>query len=126
MEFNSISIEMQNVYKNHKATAEDISIETKYTSSQVNELEHDFVPNMSNLKNFDNKDVLKSLLVKIIKQMNSNIELQYSVHEKTKQVMVKVIDSETKEVIRQIPEEKALDTFAGMLELAGISFDKKI
>jgi len=32
--------------------------------------------------------------------------------------MVKVIDSETKEVIREIPPEKILDMVAAMLEMA--------
>ena len=32
--------------------------------------------------------------------------LEFSVHEKTKEIMVKVINTETKEVIREIPSEK--------------------
>ncbi len=30
-------------------------------------------------------------------------ELEFTIHEKTKEIMVKVIDTETKEVIREIP-----------------------
>jgi len=43
-------------------------------------------------------------------------ELEFSIHEKSKEIMVKVIDSETKEVIREIPPEKILDMVAAMLE----------
>jgi flagellar protein FlaG len=39
--------------------------------------------------------------------------------------MVKVVDSETGEVIREIPPEKLLDMFANMLELAGLIIDER-
>ncbi|GAE87814.1 flagellar protein FlaG [Acetivibrio straminisolvens] len=52
-------------------------------------------------------------------------QLEFSVHEKSKEIMVKVIDSETKEVIREIPPEKILDMVAAMLEMAGIIVDER-
>lgn len=52
-------------------------------------------------------------------------QMEFSIHEKTKEIMVKVIDSNTKEVIREIPPEKILDMVAKMLELAGILVDER-
>jgi flagellar protein FlaG len=37
--------------------------------------------------------------------------------------MVKVMDINTNEVIREIPPEKVLDAFAAALELAGVFVD---
>ena len=51
---------------------------------------------------------------------------EFSIHEKTKQIMVKIIDSVTDEVIRELPPEKVLDMVAGLWEVAGIIVDKKI
>lgn len=51
--------------------------------------------------------------------------LQSSIHEKTRRIMVKVIDTDTDEVVREIPPEKTLDLFAKVLEMAGILFDEK-
>ena len=67
----------------------------------------------------------------IIEKLNKQIliydrRLDISIHEKTKQVMVKVIDAGTDEVIREIPPEKVLDMNAKLLELSGIIVDKKI
>jgi len=39
--------------------------------------------------------------------------------------MVKVIDINTNEVIREIPPEKILDMVATMLEMAGIIVDER-
>ena len=50
---------------------------------------------------------------------------EYSIHEKTKEIMVKVIDRDTKEVIREIPPEKILDLVAKMWEMAGILVDER-
>jgi len=54
-----------------------------------------------------------------IQPFNNNLE--FSINDDTKQVVVKVVDSATKEVIRQIPSEemlaiaKALDSIKGLL-----------
>jgi len=40
-------------------------------------------------------------------------------------VRVKVLDSETNEVIREIPPEKILDMVAKMWELAGLIVDER-
>lgn len=52
--------------------------------------------------------------------------LEISIHSKTKEVIVKVIDTITDEVIREIPAEKVLDTVAYRKEMSGILIDKKI
>lgn len=57
---------------------------------------------------------------KTIKTMSSN-DLQFSVDEDTESVVVKVVDRQTHEIIRQIPSEeflqiaKALDKLKGLL-----------
>jgi flagellar protein FlaG len=51
---------------------------------------------------------------------------EFSIHEDTKEIMVKVINDETDEVIREIPPEKILDMVAKMWELAGILVDRKV
>lgn len=58
--------------------------------------------------------------------MGANTEIHFSVHERTKEIMVKIMNSETKEVVREIPPEKMLDMVAKMMELAGIIVDKKL
>ena len=53
-------------------------------------------------------------------------KFEFSIHEKTKQIMVKILDSTTNEVIRELPPEKVLDMVAGLWEMAGIIVDRKI
>lgn len=56
----------------------------------------------------------------------ANREFEFSIHEKTKQIMVKVVDTATKEVVREIPSEKILDMVAAMCENAGLFVDEKV
>lgn len=51
--------------------------------------------------------------------------LEFSIHEDTKRIAVKVHDRETGEVIREIPPEKMLDIAAKLLEMAGILVDER-
>lgn len=52
-------------------------------------------------------------------------ELSYSVHKVTKDIMVVVKNSDTQEVIREIPPEKTLDAIAKVWELIGLLVDKE-
>ena len=55
-----------------------------------------------------------------------NTDLQYSIHEGTNQILIKVIDSESEEVIKELPSEKILDIVAARCREAGIFVDEKI
>ena len=55
----------------------------------------------------------------------ANRRFEFSIHEKTKQIMVKVINSDTNELVREIPPEKILDMVARMWEMSGILVDER-
>lgn len=52
--------------------------------------------------------------------------LDISIHDKTHEIMVKVLNKDTGEVIREVPPEKTLDLVAKMMELAGLFIDQRI
>lgn len=60
---------------------------------------------------------------KELKNLQTN--LRFSIHEKTKQITVKIIDTATDEVIKEVPPEKILDMVAAMMEQAGLLVDKR-
>jgi len=69
-------------------------------------------------------------IIEAIEQANHAFRIvstrfEFSIHEGTKEIMVKVIDEKTNELIREIPPEKILDIIAKMWELAGIMVDEK-
>ncbi len=57
---------------------------------------------------------------------NSNEEAVFGVHEDTNRIMIKIMDKETKEVIKEFPPEKTLDMIARIWEMAGILVDEKM
>lgn len=69
---------------------------------------------------------LVKAIEKAIKAMQGpNTELTFSIHEKTKQIMVKVKNVESGEIIREIPTEKSMDLLAKLWEMAGIMVDER-
>ena len=67
-----------------------------------------------------------SVIEKANKALTGSVcNFEFSIHEVTKSIMVKIIDKETKEIIREIPPEKILDMIAKMWELAGIVVDER-
>ncbi len=50
---------------------------------------------------------------------------QFGVHEATNRITIKIVDKDTKKVIKELPPEKTLDMIAKAWELAGILVDEK-
>lgn len=76
------------------------------------------------------QEVSKEKVENAIRDINAKIrpthtECQFSYHEATKRISIKVLDQASGEVIREIPPEKTLDMIAKTLELAGILVDEK-
>lgn len=55
-----------------------------------------------------------------------NYEAKFGMHEATNRVMIKLVNKDTKEVIKELPPEKTLDMIAKCLEQAGILVDEKV
>jgi len=57
---------------------------------------------------------------------HKHTQLNFSVHEKTDRVMVRITDQDTGDVIREIPSEEFLDMAAKLQEMVGLMFDMKV
>ena len=68
------------------------------------------------------KEAVKDLHKKLD---NSNNEVMFGVHEGTHRVTIKIVDKETKKVVKEFPPEKTLDMIAKVWEMAGIMVDEK-
>ncbi|WP_239565907.1 flagellar protein FlaG [Paenibacillus sacheonensis] len=67
------------------------------------------------------------MLDKAIKAMEGpKTSLHLSVHKETNTIMIKVMDKDTGDLIREIPPEKTLDVAAKLMEIAGILVDHRI
>ncbi len=70
---------------------------------------------------------LKKAIMEMNRRINnSNEEAVVGVHEDTNRIMIKIMDKETKEVIKEFPPEKTLDMIARIWEMAGILVDEKM
>ncbi len=77
-----------------------------------------------------NMPVSEKVVIEAIQRANKaisggNRRFEFSIHEKTNEIVVKVIDSETDQLIREIPNEKVLDMVAKICEMAGILVDER-
>lgn len=78
-----------------------------------------------NINNME-RDLIQAIESANKKLEAKNTELKFSIHEQTKAIMVKIINKDTDEVVKEIPPEKILDMVGKFMEMAGILVDKKI
>ncbi len=71
-------------------------------------------------------DEIHKKVDQINKEMLENeSELVYGIHDSTNRVMIKVVDRNTKKVLKEYPPEKTLDMLAKVWEMAGLMVDEK-
>lgn len=74
---------------------------------------------------FDREDLEKAVEDSNKLIFKDNDHFEFKIHEGTGRMMVKLVDNETKEVIKEIPPEKILDLVASIWDLVGILVDER-
>ncbi|WP_432407124.1 flagellar protein FlaG [Wukongibacter sp. M2B1] len=95
------------------------------SSNDVNVLEENRKNEALNNENLSEKTIKEVIDNTNKKLIATNRKFEFSINEETNDVIVKVINKETDELIREIPSEKILDMVAKMMELAGLFIDEK-
>lgn len=83
-------------------------------------------PEEQALKTVTEEEVLAMLEKANRKLAAYDRRFEVSVHERTRRIMVKVIDTMSDKVIREVPSERMLDAIGNLFDLAGIFVDKKV
>lgn len=76
----------------------------------------------------ENAKMQNEKIKKAVEQLNKNLSHSsaiFGIHEATNRVMIKIVDKDTKEVLKELPPEKTLDMIAKVWEIAGILVDEK-
>lgn len=115
---------------------EDVSIDTANSAVST-----DMAGKVPTVKTADNAEsnagydsqkrdeVMQEQVKKAVSDMNKrmqNAACQFGIHEGTGRVTIKLIDKETKDVIKEFPAEETLELIAKAWELAGIMVDEKL
>lgn len=115
-----------------------LSNTTSYSPAKKEPSDHDRAPIITNegqVMRLERQDKYISIgeeqLIKAIDRAmkaleGPNTEFEVSVHKQTNSIMVKVLNRDTGELIREIPPEKTLDLVAKMMEFAGILIDERV
>ncbi len=67
-------------------------------------------------------------LKKAVEELNKNAknsEAIFGIHDATNRLTIKIVDKDTKKVIKEYPPEKSLDMIAKVWEMAGLMVDEK-
>lgn len=108
----------------------DISAKSTVQKTDINIMEdtQEIVNSSNDINSKEPKQPSNEQIRKAVETLNkkmSNSEAVFGIHDATNRVMIKIVDKETREVIKELPPEKTLDMIAKVWELAGILVDEK-
>lgn len=103
--------------------SKDIAVNTLVVDGK-NDYNDSSMEDKESAKSFTD-DRIKKSVAEINKQLD-NTECVFGINELTNRVTIKIVDKDTKEVIKELPPEKTLKMIAKAWELAGILVDEKL
>lgn len=68
---------------------------------------------------------IKKAVERFNKSSGANTEAVFGIHEGTNRVTIKIVDKDSKKIIKELPPDKTLDMIAKVWEMAGILVDEK-
>ena len=121
---------------------------TNYQTSQVNSVEAvnesaaqgnstDVAAQVATVKSKDDtgkgddtkKEPTNEQIKKAVEDLNKkmkNTSCEFGIHDATNRVTIKIVDKDSKKVIKEYPAEETLDMIAKAWELAGLMVDKRL
>ena len=106
----------------------DQTINFDPTTAKIKDVDEKNGQGADNNQNSSDQQPSNEQIKKAVEQLNKNMshsEAIFGIHEATNRVTIKIVDKDTKEVIKELPPEKTLDMIAKAWELAGILVDEK-
>ncbi len=99
-------------------------------TKEVQRISEDSIPTEENKSQEENKGYNLHEVNKAVEKLNKVMEdediyAEYKIHDKFNQIMIKIIDRNTKEILLEVPPKKILDMVAKMCEMVGVLVDKK-
>lgn len=76
-------------------------------------------------RNFSREDLEEAVKSTNKLIFNDSRKFEFKVHERTGRMMVKLIDRDTDEIVKELPPEKILDLVASIWDLVGILVDER-
>ncbi len=123
------NISNEKLLKNQSANtaAQNLENQTQYKASEItkeNKVHSD------NIKEVIENDIKKEEIQDAVNKMNKTIQifnkrLQFSFHEESKRIVVKIIDSENNKVVKEIPPKEVLTFISRLHQSIGALIDEK-
>lgn len=111
-----------------RQNAEDISLR-QLDRLNLNNNQSDY-SKATNGNSTDEREINASDIEKAAEKLNKlfedkNTHVEYELYGKSKKMTIKIVDSNTKEIVREIPPKKLIDMVDKLCELAGLFMDEK-
>ena len=106
----------ENVGISNNIAKATVALDTKQTSGEGTG---------SNAQDQEKQNAQIKKAVEDINKKAVNSEAIFGIHEATNRVTIKIVDKDTKKVIKERPPEKTLDMIAKVWEMAGLMVDEK-
>lgn len=123
--YNNDTMYVQRSNSSQESGANHINISEAPAQTGVNNKPIDYNQEKGQKDTFSEQQIKDAIFKANSKMRYHRTKVEFSYHEETKRVSIKVMDKDTEEVIREIPPEETLEMIEKMWELAGLLVDER-
>ncbi len=83
-------------------------------------------PHVQDIKSEELEKQMREIVDSINSKLTTNTEVNLAFHSKSNRLNIKIIDKETKEVVKEWPSEKSLELLAKLIDKEAVVLDKRL
>ncbi len=122
----------------HVQPSESVKVQAPTPTPQMQEVINEYMKQNSDnsgnavrqhvqdIKSEEVEKQMRDIVDKINSRLTTNTEVNFSFHARSNRLNIKIVDKNTKEVVKEWPSEKSLDLLAKLIDKEAIVLDKRL
>ncbi len=128
---NNTSVESKPVAQSEGVRTQNVTPQAQAVINEYTKYNNDNAGNsvrshVQDMKSEEVEKQMRDIVDKINSRLTTNTEVNFSFHAKSNRLNIKIVDKETKEVVKEWPSEKSLDLLAKLIDKEAVVLDKKL
>ncbi len=128
---NNASVETKPVQNSESAKSQTVTPQVQTLVNEYAKFSNDNAGNgirqhVQDIRSEEVERQMRDIVDKINSRLTTNTEVSLTFHSKSNRLNIKIIDKDTKKIVKEWPSEKSLDFLAKLIDKEAVVLDKRL
>ncbi len=112
--------------KSQTVTPQAQAVASEYTKFSTDNANNNIRQHVQDIRSEEVEKQMREIVDKINSKLTTNTEVSLTFHARSNRLNIKIIDKQTKEIVKEWPSEKSLDFLAKLIDKEAVVLDKRL